>query len=85
MDSENGPSKDRGAAALRQGILEQMQENMEADLKESEESEASALADFGGLLAAKNKEIASATSGRSNHKLQRSSSISFVRFRFSSD
>ena len=43
-----------------------MQENMEADLKEATESEASSLADFGGLLAAKNKEIASATSGR-NH------------------
>merc|ERR1719498_1424734 len=38
-----------------------MQENMEADLKEAEESEAASLADFGGLLAAKTKEIASAT------------------------
>merc|ERR1719262_2035854 len=44
------------------GILEQMQENMEADLKEATEQENSALADFNGLLAAKNKEIASATS-----------------------
>jgi chromosome segregation ATPase len=54
--------KAQGSSNEIVGILEQMQENMEADLKESEESEASALADFGGLLAAKNKEIASATS-----------------------
>merc|ERR1719359_1360111 len=34
---------------------------MEADLKEATENEASALGDFNGLIAAKNKEIASAT------------------------
>jgi len=44
------------------GILEQMQENMEADLTEATEQEAAGLADFNGLIAAKNKEIASATS-----------------------
>merc|ERR1719217_1667666 len=54
--------KAQGSSNEIVGILEQMQENMEADLKEAEESEATALADFGGLLAAKNKEIASATS-----------------------
>merc|ERR1719198_2256588 len=43
------------------GILEQMGEEMAADLKEAEESEATSLADFNGLVAAKNKEIQAAT------------------------
>jgi len=43
------------------GILEQMGEQMAADLKEAEESEAASLADFNGLVAAKNKEIQAAT------------------------
>merc|ERR1719253_661374 len=44
------------------GILEQMAENMAADLKEAEETEATAIADNDALVAAKNKEIAAATS-----------------------
>merc|ERR1719331_393894 len=44
------------------GILSQMGEEMAADLKEAEEAEASALQDFEALTAAKNKEIAAATS-----------------------
>merc|ERR1719421_951302 len=44
------------------GILSQMAEDMAADLKEAEETEAAAVADFEGLVAAKEKEIASATS-----------------------
>merc|ERR1719473_2518990 len=43
------------------GILSQMAEDMAADLKEAEEQEASAVADFEGLVAAKEKEIAAAT------------------------
>merc|ERR1719335_917449 len=44
------------------GILSQMAEDMAADLKEAEEQEAGAVADFEGLVAAKQKEIAAATS-----------------------
>merc|ERR1719265_2829060 len=43
------------------GILSQMAEDMAADLKEAEEQEAGAVADFEGLVAAKEKEIAAAT------------------------
>jgi peptidoglycan hydrolase CwlO-like protein len=43
------------------GILEQMGEEMAADLKEATESEAASLVDFDGLVAAKNKEIQAAT------------------------
>merc|ERR1719191_1480909 len=43
------------------GILEQMGEQMAADLKEATESENASLADFNGLVAAKNKEIQAAT------------------------
>jgi len=43
------------------GILAQMKEQMEADLKEAEESEAGAIQDFDGLVGAKQKEIAAAT------------------------
>merc|ERR1719453_103139 len=43
------------------GILSQMAEDMAADLKEAEEQEASAVSDFEGLIAAKEKEIAAAT------------------------
>jgi len=43
------------------GILEQMGEEMAADLKEATESENASLADFNGLVAAKNKEIQAAT------------------------
>merc|ERR1719274_435758 len=43
------------------GILSQMGEDMAEDLKEAEESEASSVADFEGLVAAKEKEIAAAT------------------------
>merc|ERR1719253_1296957 len=44
------------------GILEQMAENMAADLKEAEEQEAGGISDNDALVAAKNKEIAAATS-----------------------
>merc|ERR1719316_1113529 len=44
------------------GILSQMGEQMAADLKEAEETEASSVQDFEALSAAKNKEIAAATS-----------------------
>ena len=44
------------------GILSQMGEEMAADLKEAEEEEASSVQDFEALTAAKNKEIAAATS-----------------------
>merc|ERR1719321_549294 len=44
------------------GILEQMGETMAADFKEAEETEAAAVQDFEGLVAAKKKEIAAATS-----------------------
>merc|ERR1719331_33573 len=44
------------------GILSQMGEEMAADLKEAEEAEASSIADFEALNAAKSKEIAAATS-----------------------
>ena len=40
----------------------QMGEEMAADLKEAEEEEASSVQDFEALTAAKNKEIAAATS-----------------------
>merc|ERR1719181_1887780 len=53
--------KTTGSSGEIVGILEQMQENMEADLKEATESEAASLADFNGLVAAKNKEIQAAT------------------------
>jgi hypothetical protein len=43
------------------GILSQMGEDMAQDLKEATESEAASLADFNGLVAAKQKEIAAAT------------------------
>merc|ERR1719262_327970 len=43
------------------GILSQMGEDMAEDLKDAEESEAGAVADFEGLVAAKEKEIAAAT------------------------
>ena len=43
------------------GILSQMAEDMAADLKDAEETEAGAVADFEGLVAAKEKEIAAAT------------------------
>merc|ERR1719305_1435753 len=44
------------------GILSQMGEQMAADLKEAEETEPSSVQDFEALSAAKNKEIAAATS-----------------------
>merc|ERR1719335_907916 len=43
------------------GILSQLAENMEGDLKEAEEQEAGAVSDFEGLVAAKEKEISAAT------------------------
>jgi len=43
------------------GILKQMKEEMEKDLKQMEEDEAAALAEFNALVAAKEKEIAAAT------------------------
>jgi chromosome segregation ATPase len=53
--------KTTGSSGEIVGILEQMGEDMAQDLKEAEESEASSLADFNGLVAAKQKEIAAAT------------------------
>merc|ERR1719446_771796 len=44
------------------GILEQMAEDMAEDLAEAEKTEAEAVSDFNGLVAAKQKEIAAATS-----------------------
>merc|ERR1719456_2188533 len=44
------------------GILEQMAEDMAEDLAEAEKTESEAVADFEGLVAAKEKEIAAATS-----------------------
>merc|ERR1719498_245192 len=44
------------------GILSQMAEDMAEDLAEAEKTEAEAVADFNGLVAAKEKEIAAATS-----------------------
>jgi septal ring factor EnvC (AmiA/AmiB activator) len=44
------------------GILKQLQENMEKELSEITETENGAIADFEGLVAAKEKEIAAATS-----------------------
>jgi len=43
------------------GILSQMAEDMAADLKDADESEAGAVGDFEGLVGAKEKEIAAAT------------------------
>merc|ERR1719181_2197597 len=54
--------KTTGSSGEIVGILETMQEQMEADLKEAEETEAAAIQDFDGLIAAKSKEIGSATS-----------------------
>merc|ERR1719316_1707995 len=53
--------KAQGSSGEIVGILETMQEQMEADLKEAEETEAAAIQDFNGLIAAKSKEIGSAT------------------------
>jgi len=53
--------KAQGSSGEIVGILETMQEQMEADLKEAEETEAAAIQDFDGLIAAKSKEIGSAT------------------------
>lgn len=44
------------------GILEQMAEDMAEDLADAEKTEAEAVSDFDGLVAAKEKEIAAATS-----------------------
>jgi len=44
------------------GIVEQMKETMEGDLKETEASEAEAKASFGSLMEAKTKEISAASS-----------------------
>jgi len=57
-----GKAATEGSSGEIVGILEQMKEQMEADLKEAEETEASAIADNDALVAAKNKEIAAATS-----------------------
>merc|ERR1719460_2339250 len=57
-----GKASTEGSSGEIVGILEQMKEQMAADLKEAEESEASAIADNDALVAAKNKEIAAATS-----------------------
>merc|ERR1719181_1844581 len=54
--------KTTGSSGEIVGILETMQEQMEEDLKEAEETEAAAIQDFNGLIAAKTKEIGSATS-----------------------
>merc|ERR1719456_2180390 len=54
--------KAQGSSGEIVGILETMQEQMEADLQEAEETEAGAIQDFNGLIAAKTKEIGSATS-----------------------
>merc|ERR1719253_1294846 len=43
------------------GILKQLLENMEGDLKEATDAENAAIAEFEGLVAAKKKEIAAAT------------------------
>merc|ERR1719214_506415 len=43
------------------GILKQLLENMEGDLKEITDTENAAIAEFEGLVAAKEKEIAAAT------------------------
>merc|ERR1719478_1360232 len=43
------------------GILKQLLENMEGDLKEATDTENAAIAEFEGLVAAKKKEIAAAT------------------------
>merc|ERR1719253_1167398 len=47
--------KEQGSGEIV-GILDQMGENMAQELKEAEESEASAVADFDGLVSAKKKE-----------------------------
>merc|ERR1719265_1073327 len=43
------------------GILKQLLENMEGDLKEATDTENTAIEEFNGLVAAKEKEIAAAT------------------------
>merc|ERR1719482_1166816 len=43
------------------GILKQLLENMEGDLKEATDTENAAIEEFNGLVAAKKKEIAAAT------------------------
>merc|ERR1719395_357901 len=57
-----GKAATEGSSGEIVGILEQMKEQMEADLQEATENEASSLSDFDGLTGAKNKEIAAATS-----------------------
>merc|ERR1719253_1975076 len=63
-------SKGMGASFLQSGapasgeivgILKQLLENMEGDLKEATDEENAAIAEFEGLVAAKKKEIAAAT------------------------
>merc|ERR1719160_936777 len=57
-----GKASTEGSSGEIVGILEQMKEQMAADLKEAEETEAAAISDNDALVAAKNKEIAAATS-----------------------
>merc|ERR1719253_1464164 len=54
--------KEQGSSGEIVGILSQMAEDMAKDLKEAEDTEAGAVSDFEGLVAAKEKEIAAATS-----------------------
>merc|ERR1719253_2321044 len=53
--------KEQGSSGEIVGILSQMAEDMAKDLKEAEDTEAGAVSDFEGLVAAKAKEIAAAT------------------------
>merc|ERR1719253_373778 len=53
--------KEQGSSGEIVGILSQMAEDMEKDLAEATETENAAVADFEGLVAAKAKEIAAAT------------------------
>jgi len=56
-----GGASMRGSSGEIVGILKQMKEDMEADLKELTAAEDSAIATFNELVAAKEKEIAAAT------------------------
>jgi len=53
--------KMQGSSGEIVGILDQMREDMSQDLTEAEESEASSVAEFDGLVSAKDKSIAAAT------------------------
>merc|ERR1719253_816136 len=57
-----GQSQEGGSTDQIIGMLKAMQEEMEGDLKTAQETEATAVASFGELSAAKSAEIAAATS-----------------------